>query len=99
MKPTFGTKISKKRSKTDTTDVPNAVALNFPLTCCQRWRHLKATQGSCTEAENQVHHASKLVQEASEKKKQHARCTDLALTSRCKARTLTPYSNELNRES
>jgi hypothetical protein len=55
MQPAFATKVLKKRSKTDTTDAPNAEALNFLPTCCQRWRHLKATQGSFAEADNQVH--------------------------------------------
>jgi hypothetical protein len=99
MQPTFGTKISKKRSKTDTTNVPNAEALNFPLTCYQRWRHLKATQGSCAEADSQECHAQQIIDGCSNQKKQRARFNGLAMTSRCKARTMNPYSNELNRES
>jgi hypothetical protein len=99
MQPTFGTKISKKRSKTDITDVLSAEALNFPPTCCQRWRHLKATQGSCAEADSQEFHAQQIIDGCSKQKKQRARFNGLAMTSRCKARTHTPYSNELYRES
>ncbi|RZR54560.1 hypothetical protein D8T35_00085 [Vibrio vulnificus] len=55
MQPAFATKVLKKRSKTNATDAPNAEALNIPPTSCQRWRYLKATQGSCAEADNQVH--------------------------------------------
>jgi hypothetical protein len=99
MQPTFGTKISKKRSKTDTTDVPNAEALNFPPTCCQRWRNVKATQGSCTQADSQECHVQQLIDGCSRQKKQRARFNDLAMTSRCKARAMNTNSNELNRES
>jgi hypothetical protein len=57
MQPAFATKVLQKRSKTGATAIPNAEALNLQPICGQRWRHLKATQASCAEADNQVHHA------------------------------------------